>query len=248
MTTLANIKPTAGDNGNSFEWIWDVTASPNVDPRVYINVPDITGLTPTAPPKLKDDTTYANKGQTSTAKTGEDWTMQVQVKGVRDNTGEFQPELLVLINAADSVGQANVIGYRYYHATSSALAYEGSASVEWTRVNTGNDDTEFFQFTLTSKGDRKKITNPARAGLAPTLTSALPSGAATGAQITIKGAGFSTVTGAAGVKIGGTNATSYVIVDPTTIVAVLPAGTAGSAPVTVTNPTGASAPLAYTRA
>ena len=66
--------------------------------------------------------------------------------------------------------------------------------------------------------------------------------------MTIKGSGFSGVTGAAGVKFGAVNATSYTVVSGSTIVAVVPAGTAGSAPVTVTHPTnGTSAPLTYTR-
>jgi hypothetical protein len=65
MTQLADIAPTAGDTGNSFEWIWDIVADLSVTPLAYLNVPDMTGLTPNATPKLKDGTTYANKGQTS---------------------------------------------------------------------------------------------------------------------------------------------------------------------------------------
>jgi hypothetical protein len=89
--------------------------------------------------------------------------MSVQVKGVKDEAGEFQPELVALIEAADGIGRDNIIGYRYYHATSAVLAYEGTASVTWSRVNTGNDDLELFQFELTGQGDRKKIANPALA-------------------------------------------------------------------------------------
>jgi hypothetical protein len=163
MTTLDDIAPTAGDVGNTFEWIFDITADPTLPTPTWLNVPDMTGFTPNATPKLKDVTTYANKGQTAQRKTGEDFALSVQVKGVRDETGEFQPELLALINAADSDGDENIIGYRYYHATSAALAYQGTAAVSWSRVNTGNDDPEFFQFELTGQGDRKKITNPAKA-------------------------------------------------------------------------------------
>ncbi|MGI6878837.1 phage tail tube protein [Microbacterium sp. gxy059] len=161
MTTFADIAPTQGDTGNTFEWIWDITADPFIEDPTYLNVPDITGLTPAAPPKLQDSTTYANKGQTSQSKTGEDFTMQVQVKGVKDETGEFQPELVALIEAADGIASDNIIGYRYYHATSKALAYAGTAAVNWSRVNTGNDGIEFFQFDLTGQGDRRKIPNPA---------------------------------------------------------------------------------------
>lgn len=81
----------------------------------------------------------------------------------------------------------------------------------------------------------------------PTLSSATPTAGEAGNLITIKGSGFNTVTGVAGVKVGGVNASSYAIVNDTTIVATVPAGSAGSAPIVVTSPSGASAPLPYTR-
>lgn len=242
MTAFTDVAPTQGDNGNSFEWIWDI-ATDKSNP-VWLNVPDITGLNPSAPPKQKDDTTYANKGQTSQAKTGEDWTMQVQVKGVKDETGEFQPELVALINAADGSGDDNVIGYRYYHATSSVLAYQGTAGVEWTRANTDNDSIEFFSFTLTGKGDRHKIANPAVQPQAPLIATALPSGAGEGDLVTIGGSGFS---GATAVKFGADSVADFTIVNDNHVVAVMPSGAAGSAPVTVTTAAGTSNAKAYTR-
>ena len=164
MTDFDTISPTTGDPGNSFEWIWDICEDPTAETPTWVNVPDITGLNPNPAPKYKDGTTYANKGQTSQSKTGEDFTLSVQVKGVRDDSGEFQDELIILIEAADAIGDDNVIGFRYYHATSGSLAYQGTAAVNWSRVNTGNDDLEFFQFELTGQGDRVKITNPAATG------------------------------------------------------------------------------------
>lgn len=77
----------------------------------------------------------------------------------------------------------------------------------------------------------------------PTITSALPSGAAAGATVTIVGTGF---TGATQVQFGATNATSFTVVSDTEITAVMPAGTAGSAQVKVTTP-GGVATIAYTR-
>lgn len=242
MTAFDDVAPTQGDNGNSFEWLWDICADP-ANP-VWINVPDITGLNPSAPPKQKDDTTYANKGQTSQAKTGEDWTMQVQVKGVKDLAGEFQDELLILINAADAIGQSNVIGYRYYHATSPSLAYQGTAGVEWTRANTDNDSIEFFSFTLTGKGDRAKITNPGVTIPKPSIVTATPSGAAAGSVVVVKGSAF---TGATAVKFGATAASDFQIVDANHIAATVPAGSAGSAAITVTTPAGVSDAFPYTR-
>lgn len=84
---------------------------------------------------------------------------------------------------------------------------------------------------------------------APRILSVTPDGAAADASILIKGAGFTGISAASGVKIGGTNATSYVVHDDTDIVAVMPAGSAGSAPIVVTHPSlGASEAYPYTRA
>ncbi len=82
----------------------------------------------------------------------------------------------------------------------------------------------------------------------PVISSILPAGVGTAGSISILGSGFTGATGAAAVKIGGTNATSYTVVSDTRIDAVLPSGGAGSAPVLVTTPAGASNAFAYTRA
>lgn len=79
----------------------------------------------------------------------------------------------------------------------------------------------------------------------PTVTAATPSGAAAGAQVTITGSRF---TGTTGVKFAAAAATSFTVVNDSTIVAVVPAGSAGSAPIVVTNGVGPSTALAYTRA
>lgn len=78
----------------------------------------------------------------------------------------------------------------------------------------------------------------------PTLTVASPEGAAAGAQVTITGTRF---TAATGVKFGAVAATTFTVLNDTTIVAVVPAGTAGAANITVTNALGTSTALPYTR-
>lgn len=166
MTTFADVKPTVGDAAGSFEWLLDVAPIPangditTIADSAWLNVPDINGFAPANAPKTKDRTTYANKGQTKNTKRGSDFTAPVSILGIRDNTGEFQPELVLLIEAADADGDDNNVAYRYYHATSGVLAYAGTAGVNWTRANSGPDDDEWFDFTFTGQGDRVKITNP----------------------------------------------------------------------------------------
>lgn len=162
MTAFSGIKPTLGDQSGTYEWILDIAAIPSGGgaPTSWLNVPDFGNFAPTPAPKLKEGTTYANKGQTSQSKTGEDFSASFSVKAVKDATGEFQAELLLLLSTAEAKGKANNIAYRYYHATSAALASGGTAAVQWSRANNGMDDLEWFDFTLTGQGDRAPITRP----------------------------------------------------------------------------------------
>lgn len=80
-------------------------------------------------------------------------------------------------------------------------------------------------------------------GVVVSISAATPSDAAAAATVTITGTGF---TGTTAVKFGASNATSFAVVSDTSLTAVMPAGTAGSAQITVTTPAG-NATFAYTR-
>lgn len=82
------------------------------------------------------------------------------------------------------------------------------------------------------------------AAAVPVLGSALPSAAAEGEQVVISGYNL---TGTTAITFAAASVTEFVVVDGHTLVVVVPAGTAGSAPITVTNAAGASAAFAYTR-
>lgn len=90
-------------------------------------------------------------------------------------------------------------------------------------------------------------TSVAVAGAAsvPTITTVLPSGAAASELVTITGDFFADATA---VSFDATPAADFEIVSANKIVASLPAGTAGAAPVIVTNAAGASTAKTYTRA
>ena len=78
----------------------------------------------------------------------------------------------------------------------------------------------------------------------PVLTSALPSGVAVGGWIEVIGTGLSSTVS---LTIGGVNVPTFSILSATRLLIKVPAGSAGSAPIIVTNTGGASSPLAYTR-
>lgn len=79
---------------------------------------------------------------------------------------------------------------------------------------------------------------------APVVSSALPASATVGTTVTITGTGFG---GTTGITFGAVAVTDFTVASATKIYAVMPAGSAGSAPVTVTTAAGASNALAYTR-
>jgi len=69
----------------------------------------------------------------------------------------------------------------------------------------------------------------------PVITSFAPLSAAAGTTVTITGTGFTNVTQ---VKFGGVSASSFAVVSPTTITAVVPSGPSGSVSVTTAGGTG----------
>lgn len=153
--------PTVGSPANSYELVWDIDTGTAETPT-WVNIPDITGVNPSATPKLQDTATYANHGNEAMSKTGETFTASFDVLAVRDSAGEFQAELLALLalSAPETRGQAAVGHFRYYDEMGASYAFEFSGTVQDTRKNTGNADPAFFSFTITGKGERKTIVNP----------------------------------------------------------------------------------------
>lgn len=124
-------------------------------------------------------------------------------------------------------------------------AYMGFASLSWPGFGTGSPtDKRVVAVPFMGKGPLQKIAHPYPATpVVPVVNNVTPDTllAAGGGAFEINGTGFATVTGAAGVKFGGTNATNYTIVSPTQIIGVYPAHAAGSnLPVLVTNAVGPS--------
>ncbi len=245
MTTFDTLSPAPGDVANSYELLTDINTGTDAAP-VWLNVPEVSGLTPAFTDVLREISNYSYKGNPGQTKTGESFVLTFNVTKRRvPGTNQFYPWYMALKNKADLKGEANKIGVRFYDGLGADEAYQAKALVSHpSRQNTDDNTTEVAQFTLTGDGTAAPITNPLAGAQVPLLSGASPSGAAVGAQVAIYGSRF---TGTTAVKFGAVAATSYVIVNDNYIVVIMPAGTAGSAPLTVTNSAGVSTALAYTR-
>lgn len=147
------------------------------------------------------------------------------------------------------------------------LATDGTGALGFympdTNVNIGDapsiDNAKFFEIPLSAsihaadesviasnngKSGLMKVYKTGMTALKPAILSATPAAAAEGDQVLITGSSF---TGATGVKFGATAATDFTVVNDGVIVAVMPAGSAGAANITVTNATGTSSAFTYTR-
>jgi hypothetical protein len=241
--------------GHSYEYGLDVDTSATSTPAWQV-VRRISNLAPGVTPITQSAQTYDDFGSPNADKTGESWTLGFSVNVNRStSTGLYTPEVEAILakEKPAAKGADAVLHVRYYHKPESGTpnpndAYEGYATVSVSRANTAADGAvEVLNSTLTGKGPRTEIANPFTGwgAVVPTITSVSPSGQGEDDQVTITGSAF---TGATDVDFGASPASTYTVVSDSTIVAVLPAGSAGSVNVVVTNATGPSATFAYTRA
>jgi len=190
---------------------------------------------------------YDNDGFDSSEKTLTSWSVVAKMNR-QVNAGVFDPGQ-ELLRATKYQFQDLARAYvRWYDRNGAPEAYSGKALIEYAQSKTAVADVEEITATFDGDGIVSPISNPVSVANDPVITSVTPSGAATGSLINIQGAYFTGTIATSGVKIGGTNATTWSVVSDSLIVAEVPTGSAGSAPVIVTNATGASTAFAYTRA
>lgn len=236
--------------GKSYEHGIDVNlgtyASPSWQPLRRMS-----GWAPTFPAVTTDVATYDDRGATNEHVTGRGFASSFTVQGNRSTTtGLYLPELEAIIAAGRAKGEAAVLDVRFYHKPESGTpspndAGRAQVTVEVTRQNTGNAETEVFSVTLTGKGEYEPIENPFQGwgATTPVVSHVSPPAANDGDLLTITGSGLLEATS---VTIDGDPA-EFTAVNGASIIAVLPAGEAGAVPVVVTTPAGASAVFTYTR-
>jgi hypothetical protein len=144
----------------------------------------------------------------------------------------------VSITAGATFSAASAGGYVWNGTdTFTFLANDSTDAISGTF--TGPTLTNFLGSALTAQSSYAGGTgNDFVVGLGvPSITSVSPAtgGVAGGSTITITGSGF---TGATAVTIGGVAATSFTVVNDTTITAVVPSGSAGATNIVVTGPAG----------
>ncbi|WP_350347261.1 IPT/TIG domain-containing protein [Agromyces sp. G08B096] len=218
----------------------------STDGTTWLTLKGINDLNPAISPTLVGADDYDSNGFASFEKTLQGWVLTAKALR-KTNAGVFDPAQELVRGRQLSFGDTARVYVRWYDRNGAPEAYQGLAIVGWAPSKTGVADLDEVTITLTGDGILTQIANPYNAAAVPVILGASPSGVAAGGIVNISGTGFAGVNGAASVKFGATNATSYIVVSDNTIVAVMPAGSAGAANITVVNSAGTSTAFSYTR-
>jgi hypothetical protein len=202
-------------------------------------------IKPVFTPTRKSDDTVDDAGADRLLVTGYKWGLELDLKHRTASDGVTWNAVQEKLRAASEATSTTAaeVQIRYYDRSGrSGDNASGWVTVDWDPKGGGNQDDDLVTVKLNGQGPKTALTNPL-ADLTPIVSALSPATGPTagGTLVAITGTNFTGVTGATGVKFGTNNATSYVVLDSTRIVAVAPAGTAGSKDVTVTNSTGTSA-------
>lgn len=213
----------------------------------WLQLNGVTDLDPEIAPNLEDASAYDTNGWSSSEITMYDWTLAATVfRRLTGSTYDPGQELARLCQG--QFGTAARLGVRWYDKNGGPEAFSGVAVVTWKRSNTGvkNLEQAAITFTGTDVPLNMNITNPGTAAVAPVILAASPSAQSVGKILSITGASF---LGTTGITIGGVAVATgaFTVQSDNLITAVMPAGSAGSAPIIVTNAVGASSAFAFTR-
>jgi hypothetical protein len=235
----------------SRKWVLEINTG-TVGSPVWTAVKGLNNLTvKQGEPNLEDDNVYEDAGYTGQTKTALAWNAAATVMRRTDPTDVtiYDPGQEKLRTLSNTLGPTGVGYCRLYDRDGGPEAFTGFAEISWDPQGGSPTDLETVNITLTGKGAPTTITNPNAPALAiPTVTLLSPATGTTagGTLVIITGTAFKdrlgnvVVTGAAGVKFGANNATSYTVLDRQTIAAISPAGTSGAKDVTITNTAGTS--------
>ena len=215
-------------------------------PSTFVNLKGINDLNPAISPTLVGADDYDSNGFSSFEKTMQGWVLTAKCRRAT-NAGVFDPGQELARAAQLQFGDLARLNVRWYDRNGAPEAYQGIAIVGYSASKTGVADLDEVTITLTGDGILNQIANPYAAAAVPVVLGASPSGGAAGGLVSITGPGFVGPAPTTGVKFNGVNATSWQVVSDNSIVAIMPAGSAGVGNIVVTNAAGASAAFPYTR-
>lgn len=220
----------------------------SADATNWIPYKGINDLNPSVTPTTVDTSDFDTDGWTSSEIPMNAWSLVI--KAFRKTVaGVFDAGQELVRQCVAQSGDSARIYVRWYDRNGADEAYQGWGIVTWAPSKTGVADVDEVTVTINGDGARTDIANPVASDTAPVLLSAesTPTAQVAGGMVEIHGSGFVGVVAGTGVKFGATAATSFRVISSELIVAVMPAGSAGAANITVTNATGASNSLPYTR-
>lgn len=237
------------------QWYLDVDLVTSLVAPSWAGVFGMMEFKPALEPTKQDDSDFDSGGFQSSTKTAEKWSVEAKLARkvqVADGTQYDVGQEFLRTKSFGKMGPDNSVHIRYYEMQDNGPrieAYEGMASVTWSPDGGKMEDLNLVSVTLDGQGRLNLIAHPNTGAVIPVVTLLTPAtGLAAGTSLCrIKGTNFTGVTGAASVKFGATNATSYDLISDGLIEAIVPAHAAGVVDVVVTNGAGASAATALTK-
>lgn len=154
--------------GFSYEYAVDIDVSADPMTPSWQRIRFISAVDPQVTPVTEDAATYDDKGAPNEVKLSESWTLGFTVQQHRQSDGTYLPEVekLLELSRPDAVGNAATGRFRWYDYPNQGTpnpdeAYEGDATVAVNRGQTGNASIGGWSVTLTGRGRRRSIPNPA---------------------------------------------------------------------------------------
>jgi hypothetical protein len=169
---------------------------------------------------------------------GSTYTITASVSGSGNKGFQVSPQNTsgTLLGSLIAGSGSKIVGIKYITHSSSKSSSTATWTFQWIAPAAGTGSVTFYgAFAITQNTTKKStlVVNEAVVVVAPVITSFTPTNAASGTTVTITGTGF---TGATAVKFGGTPASSFNVVNGTSIHAVVGAGASGD--ISVTTPAG----------
>lgn len=211
----------------------------------FVQLNGINDFDPGVTPNMEDTSAYDTNGVESSEVTMQSGLITATYF-TRKNGGVEDPGQKLVRLAMGQFDAAARLGIRWYDKNGGPEAGSAVVIPQRKRATTGTKNVESWTatFTVTDGVLNLNITNPAAGALVPSLAAATPAAATAAHVLILTGANF---TGTTGVTVGGVAVSSFVFVSDSQIAVVMPTGSAGSAPIIVTNAAGAGASFPYTR-